>query len=289
MLERKNIDDFLAVEFSGSHPEFVNEGWTSFAFLLNGNIIRIPRNTEYIKEYELDAAICRFVRPFVDVQIPEIKVVHRRIPYAVHREIKGRTWDKDYALSLSNRAQDILAADCAKFLAQCHAIDCSSMQKEVSSLRFEADDGLDLEKCAEAFHGFLSRSKIEKLISKYADASKKKQEEYVFCHRDFSGHNSVLDGNGRLCGVFDFGGAGFAVPEYDFIRLYNLDVPSFFNKITLEYQSISGRKIIEETVLEQCLLSNVAAAYWLNEDVCLAPIREQEMNEWVIQAVQKHL
>ena len=289
VIERNQIDEFFGAEFADARPEYIGEGWSSFAFRIGDNIIRVPRDTEYIAEYERDAAICEFVRPFVNVQVPKIKVIRGKIAYAEHCEIKGKTWDNAYIFSLSGREQDVFAADFARFLSQCHAIDCDVANKAIPGLRTTTDGGLDLEKCAMAFDGFLPAPQIDKMISKYADASEKKDKDVVFCHCDFSIRNAVLDQCGRLCGIIDWGGAGIVTPAYDFTRFYNPEEPVLFNKMALEYESACGRKITEESVARECLMSNVGAAYWLNEDKCLAPIREREMNKWIIRSVQKHI
>ncbi|MCL2017543.1 MAG: aminoglycoside phosphotransferase family protein [Alphaproteobacteria bacterium] len=274
--DRQTVEKFLKSRFAPITPEFIGEGWFSIAFRIGSYIVRFPKDggTQYIHE----AAVCRFIAPSLSVPVPEIQNVSDEMQYAIHRELKGRLWDGKTLLSMSVTGRANLAKDCAKFLSELHAIDRDAASREVPDLRYITDSGKDPEKCAAAFHGFLSPTQIESLISKYVAANVAKHDELVISHRDFEGCNSVLDEQGRLAGVFDWGNCGLVEPAYDLSRIciYD-DTPDFTMNIIAEYNRLSGRNISETKVMKQRMISYIASSCGLAEEPCSDTARDKLM------------
>ncbi|MCL2629754.1 MAG: aminoglycoside phosphotransferase family protein [Alphaproteobacteria bacterium] len=280
-INRKQIDKFFAKKFPDTKPEYIGEGWSSFAFRSGPNIIRVPRKTDTVETYERESQICKFVKPFLSLPVPKTKIVRGKIPYALHRELKGRKFDNTYLLSLSKATRNKIAWDAAKFLAELHSIDCADMLCSIPCLRPEKTiRAKSLKKCSAAFKGLMPAPKIKELIEKYAAAIErsKKLKGRVFCHGDFSGGNSVLNKRNELCGVFDWCNGRFFIPEYDMMRIYG-PMPSIFNQVLAEYNSLTGRKIKKSAVSDQWLIQTVECAYYLNKCDHLSPIRENAMKD----------
>ncbi|MCL2629475.1 MAG: aminoglycoside phosphotransferase family protein [Alphaproteobacteria bacterium] len=285
-ISRKQIDEFLVKEFPGKVVDYVGEGWSSFAFRVGGRIIRVPRKTEIIKNYEREAKICEFVRSFITLPIPKIKAVRGKIPYAVHRELKGEKFNNARLLEMTVGQRNKIALDSARFMAELHSIPFGEIQKTVPDLAFYKPKAVkDLKKCAAAYKGFLSAPKIKMLLAGYvaAVARANKRKGFVYCHGDFHGGNSLVDKRNKLCGVFDWCGGEINIPECDIKRVFEL-MPSVFDLFLPEYNRLSGRKIRKSDVSDQLLIRLVECAHDLLDQTHLVHIREKAMKDLAARA-----
>ena len=270
---------FLETQFPNSKIEFIGEGWSSTAFIVDDKIIRFPKGQ--IEEYKKEAAITNAVRNQVNVEIPEITIVEdQQYPYAIHKILPGKTWNIREVKKLDTKTRNLLIKDIAEFLHSVHQI------KNIPGLIAEKPNIIAFQDIEPFIKNHFSQNEISKLYKEYETANARNIKDITFIHGDFSGYNSLVDENHRLIGVFDWVNCSFGERTIDFHRFYN--APDFLKDISKEYENLSGISIDIERIREIRLIDALTAAYWINADKSLADMVDGEM-KWIIASLRGFL
>jgi len=272
---------FATEQYPDADIKFIGKGWGSFAFQADNKVLRFARRE--IKVYINDKNICDFVRDKISFPVPRIEIFEDvKYPYATHEIIPGRLWNDKYARGLAESAQDALAKDIAKFLAELHAIDASEI------LKISTGGHLAWEAAGPFIEEYFSAEQIDTLRNKYEKAIAVPVTDTVLCHNDFHGGNSVLDENNRLAGVFDWANHGICERADEFRHLCNPKNPEFCDKIFDEYEKLTGVKIDRGRLMELDMMECVGAVYWLHNMENMEDLKSKEM-KLLVDKLKNHL
>lgn len=241
-----NIEEIelkLKEKFSGQPLKKLLEGGMSYAYEIDGKIIRIPK-TEYAERgYEMEDAILRYLNTVITcTKIPDIRIERSPFFFTVHEKIPGIYWDEKAYLAKDEKIRDALAEDCAVFFAQLHSSDTTKIETELLEVHPIAKN---METYLPDF--FLPREmdEIVRFTNPLFDL-----EDKVLVHRDFYKDNFLLTKDYRLNGVLDFGNSGLYNYMFDFKALASWEegMKDFFERIASRYTRITGREIDIQTI-----------------------------------------
>ncbi len=282
---------FLNTSFPNDDVTHVGAGWTSVAFQVGDRIVRIPRKN--IDKYVKEAAVCDEIRNVVDVELPHITVVtDAKYQYSIHKKMIGKTWSSRYVSSLDDSSKELLADDCATFLAKIHGLKIDDL---INKAKLQNID-LCCEKITEKkfcelvpyLSPYFSDTEMSALEKLYNESLCEKTPDMVFCHNDFSGNNCILDDNNRLIGVFDWGNCGIYERTREFIRLYFYE-QKFFDMVCDKYEQKTGIPVDKNRLRQMNIVDTVNLVYSLNTRPELKPIKESELESWIIPTIAKFI
>lgn len=239
----EEIEKYIKETFPNKTLIKLLEGGMSYAYEIDGKIIRIPK-TQYAEQgYETEYAILEYLHHKITcTQLPNVKIINTPFFHTIHDKILGIYWDTRTYLSKDYKTRDALAEDCAVFFAQLHSANITEIKTNL----------LDIHPI---------KTNMEKYLSEYFTTKEMTQileftdslyslEDKVLVHRDFYQDNFLLDSNYRLNGVIDFGNSGLYNYMFDFKSLASWEegINDLFTRITERYKRITGRIIDMETI-----------------------------------------
>lgn len=216
-----------------------NDGWCSYAFTVGDKIVRVPKSD--IEVYEKEAKVLQFLKGRVSVEIPEVKVIlDEDLSYAIHKKLEGKIWRLETFNQLSDAQKDLFCRDVAVFYAEMHQVQRFDTVDTVGELQGkEYLQDADIQK---NLKNLFPPEEIE-IIYQWVEENLRSDTDIVFCHKDFTPWNSLVDEDHRLKCVFDFCNAGLDSRYVDFSSLYWSDHMELLTCIIDHYERITGVKI----------------------------------------------
>lgn len=271
-MSKKEEQEYLVKHHPGKEVKFLGSGTDSNAFRVDNFVYRFPHNKAVAVQYEREAAICDYIRPSLSVEVPKIEVCSESgLVYAKHKMIMGRAWDW-WMFALHPIKQRNLADGLAQFFAQLHGCDLSaSFRKRICADNFEY---INLNDILPQISPFLSKWQLRfltKKINKALNASVP-ESDMVLCHMGIKGCNSVVDENGNLIGVFDFGNAGIHERWRDFVLLFNGQNTHLYKMVLRRYSKYTGIKYNCHRIRELAGIERFIYKRWFNQDGTIAPM-----------------
>jgi aminoglycoside 2''-phosphotransferase len=206
--------------------EFLGEGWTSWAYLVNAELVfRFPKRSEVWEEIDREVAFLAEAADGLPLPVPRYVALSRDSDagphgYAAYRYLPGQALTLA-GLSLSDRSA--AAEKIARFMVALHAYQPSA------ALAFHLPGGNER---ARAIHALkdaeefvvqgLSTAQAVRLrdrITAYVDLPGNFEFRPVILHADFS-RDHILALDRRLTGVIDFSDVSLGDPDYDFSSLF---------------------------------------------------------------------
>lgn len=238
-MSRDDLQTFLETKFPGQNVKFVGLGSDSTAFKVGTRIYRFPHRGDDI--YQMEAALCNFIRPSISVPIPNVKIVKDGgYLFAVHEMITGNKWSW-HKFSWAPSKQKNLIKSYAKFLAELHSVNVNELVRCVPDLK-ETIPYCNFDEISDFLSRFMTSGQMRffrKHYSRIIDAPVDKQD-MVFVHMGLKGANSVVGDDGTLCGVFDFCSGGIYERGRDFVLTYLGRNRALFRGVLREYKRITG-------------------------------------------------
>lgn len=239
----QEVENSLKMLFGGKPLKKLLEGGMSYAYEIDGKIIRVPK-TEYAERgYETEKAILDYIHSIVTcAELPYVSIVHAPFFYTYHNKIKGYYWSEKEYLSKDEKTRDALAEDCALFFAQLHSANVSKINADLMELH-SIKGNMEI-----YLRGFFSSAEMECILN-FTDSLYSLGDK-VLVHRDFYYDNFLLNSDFRLKGVLDFGNSGLYNYMFDFKALASWEkgMNDFFRRIAGRYIRITGRIIDMETI-----------------------------------------
>ncbi|MDE5615665.1 MAG: hypothetical protein K2I81_02430 [Alphaproteobacteria bacterium] len=238
-MNRAEIQSYLEKRFPGEPVKYVGAGTDSTAFKVGAKICRFPHHNA--AAYEMEAALCDFIRPNISVAIPSVNIVRDGdIVFAVHDMITGGKWSW-HKFSWSPLRQRNLSRSYARFLAQLHGVDAVRLQRAVPGI----GGGIpycDIDEIADFLNRFMTPGQMKFFRRNYERivGAPVKKEDIVFVHMGLKGANSVVADDGGLCGVFDFCSGGLYERGRDFVLSYLGRNSGMFRSVLREYNKLTG-------------------------------------------------
>ena len=266
----KEEQEYLVKHYPGKKVKFIGSGTDSDAFCVDGFVYRFPHNKTVALQYEREAAICDYIRPLISVNVPKIEVRSESgLVYAKHRMIMGRAWDwRTFAFHPIK--QKNMADGLARFFSQLHGCDLSeSFRKHIRANNFEY---INLNDILPQISPFLSKWQLRfltKMFNKVCNAPVQ-ESDLVLCHMGIKGCNSVVDDNGNLIGVFDFGNTGVHERWRDFVLLFNGENTRLYKMVLRRYSKYTGIKYNCRRIRELAGIERFIYKRWFNQDGTVA-------------------
>lgn len=195
--------------------ELMGEGWDNIAYLVNGEwVFRFPRRTIAVPLLETEARVLPLLAPRLPFPIP-VPVwfgqpdASYTWPFLGYRRLDGRVASD---VDLSDEARAALALPLARFLRALHDVPLAEAQAwGTPPGLFDYLDGARLERLARpgltdlVARGILDNAAPWLRVLEEGLAALPLEGPRTVVHGDFYSRHVLVDDNGRMCGVIDFG------------------------------------------------------------------------------------
>ena len=274
------IKKFLTKHNPGKNIKFIGRGTDSDAFVVGEYVYRFPHGKDVLEQYEIEAALCDYVRNYISVPIPKITIHDRDVCFAKHKMIHGYKW-RWHTFMYHPIKQVRLGNGIARFFAELHSVDISS--QDTNSAKFEY---VKFDDIADKIAPFLSKHQMRMFRKKYNKIVNKPiaEQDIVMCHMGFKGANSVVDDNGHLVGVFDFGNAGPHERWRDFgvVRTGN-NFPLYYY-ILYRYRKLTGIKCNRSRISDVGAIEHFTYKRWFNDDGTPLDLNDHRIKKYLSEA-----
>lgn len=244
-MELKEIESELKKLYNSEKLKKLLEGGMSYAYEVDGKIIRIPK-TKYAEDgYITEKAILDYLHGKITcTKIPDVKIVTEPFFHTVHKKNDGIYWTEKEYLSKDEKVRDALAEDCALFFSELHSSDFRKINATLLDLH-------PIKKNMETYLSeYFSPEEMEQILKFTDPLFSLPENERVLVHRDFYSDNFLLTDDYRLNGVLDFGNSGVYNYMFDFKALacWEEGMKDFFERIASRYTRITGRHFDTTTI-----------------------------------------
>ena len=257
----EEITAFLEKNYPGQKIKYLGHGSDSAAFRVGAHVFRFT--SKGISIYTREADICNFLRKYITVQIPDIKIVQRDgFQYAMHEMLTGENWSW-HRFQFSPRRQRNLARSVAGFLAELHSVDVDAMARSVPEVR-NTMPYIDFDLVQEYLRPYMSARSLARFRKFYENVinAPVAKSDMVPVHMGVKGANSVVYPDGRLKGVFDFGNCGIYERGRDLVLFSLSRNPRLYRQVLREYQAKTGVHIDRRRIRELALVEFLWAKRW---------------------------
>jgi len=261
--------------------KFIGSGSDSDAFRVGDVVCRFPHSETVLKQYEKEAKICDFVRHAITVPIPNIEIHSGAVQFAQHKMIMGNRW-RWHSFMLKPIKQHRLAKSLAQFFAELHSVDVSNFNHN-----FDGFSYVKFDEIANRIAPFLSKRQMKFFAKKYNNVINKHVDDHdiVMCHLGVKGLNSVIDDEGNLVGVFDFGNACCNERWRDLGVIYMANNKRLYNDMLRQYEKLTGIKCNRGRIADLGSLEHFVRKRWFNEDGSEFNVSERRIKKYLAQAL----
>lgn len=254
-MDQNKIQALLTRKFPGQTVKYIGGGTDSLAFVVGDCICRFPKHDAGI--YIGEAALLNHIRPFVSVDIPDVRVMkYRGYTFAMHKMIDGHKWSW-HKFSWKFAKQRRLADSYAKFLAELHGVDVRGLRAAVPELKKKAVYcSLDDKNVSAFLARFMTPGQMRYFRRRYEEIINAPiaRHDRVFIHMGMKGANSRVGSDGALCGVFDFCSGGIYERGRDFVLAYLGRNRRLFRRICRRYYQYTGVRIDTRRVADLAVI-----------------------------------
>ena len=283
-MDKESINAFLTSIADGATVRYIGSGTDSDAFVVGEYVYRFPHNVATFDQYKREAQICNLARSAVSVAVPEIETCERAgFKYSRHKMIMGKRW-RWHMFSWRPIKQARLADSIARFLSELHSVDVSGFSKRVRG----ADNFqyVDINKIIPKIKPFLNAHTLRFFVEKYNSIvnAPVPESDMVLCHMGLKGLNSVIDDDGRLVGVFDFGNAGVHERWRDLGVIYTGKNKRLFKMVRRRYCKYAGVKYRRHRIEDLASVEHFAKKRWENPDGTLRDLSDERTKKYLAHA-----
>jgi len=239
----ENFNKIIENTLEGKQINSVNQistGWTNIVYEVNSNdgnyFFRFPRDDFWIRTIVKDCEFANYIYGKTNYNTVDLKLFNdNNRAFSVHKKIEGRALS-EIINDLDKEQTKQISKEIAEFMYQLHTVKFN--KKDVFSTN---NIGLNLTDFLNELIE-LHLLKEDKVFWKYDEFSKK--DNTCLVHGDLNPGNIIVDKNGHISAVIDFGFAGFGNKYFDIARILSRVPPEDFkNGIINAYEEISGEKL----------------------------------------------
>ncbi|WP_460741256.1 aminoglycoside phosphotransferase family protein [Mariniluteicoccus endophyticus] len=210
-----------------------DEGSSNWVFRLGDDLaVRLPRSAAYAESIRTETRFLPRIAPGVGVRVPE--VVHAGVPspefpwdWAVVSWIAGERPN-----NLTADQQQALAADLGRFVRELHAVDASGVPVGPKTWGYRCGEPVTdetdrwVDQAALALADQFDPAAVREAWCRVRDVPRSTSPP-CWVHTDLSAENLLVDADGHLAGVIDFGAMGVGDGSVDLLYAWSLfDAPA---------------------------------------------------------------
>lgn len=208
-------------------------GSSNWVFRIGEDLaVRLPRSDDYVGDLEKEVRWLPRLGPDLPVPVPEVVAVGRGDerfprPWAVVTWVPGES-----PSSLDQRQQDRLAASLGDFVSALHAVDVRGLSSGAEHWGYRCGEPVTetmdrwCEDAATELADLFDPAAVREAWRRFRDVPAATGPA-TWVHTDLSVENLLVDGDGRLVGVIDFGGLGVGDRSVDLLYAWSLfDAPA---------------------------------------------------------------
>lgn len=281
---KQSIDDFLKTVSDGAPVKYIGSGTDSDAYVVGEYVYRFPHSANVFAQYVRESTCCDLARTVVHVAVPKIEIGEKSgIQYSKHKMIMGKKW-RWHTFSWHPIKQARLADSIARFFADLHSADVSSVVDELG--RSDNFEYVDINKIIPKISPFLGARALRFFMQKYNNivGMRVPATDMVLCHMGLKGLNSVVDEDGRLIGVFDFGNAGVHERWRDLGVIFTGKNACLYKKVRRLYCKYAGVKCRHHRIEDLASVEHFTKKRWLNPDGSLRDLDANQVKRYLAHA-----
>lgn len=208
-------------------------GSSNWVFRLGDDLaIRLPRSNDYVADLLNEVRWLPRLAPNLPVAVPEVVSVGRSSeafprPWAVVSWVPG-----DPPLALDGSQQALLAESLGTFLEHLHAVDTADAPAEPERWGYRCGEPVTqtvdgwAESAAAELSDLFDPAGVREAWHRLRNVPAATQTA-CWVHTDLSEENLLVQGDGRLAGVIDFGGVGVGDRSVDLLYAWSIfDAPA---------------------------------------------------------------
>ena len=275
------IRAYLVKQNPGKSIKFIGSGSDSEAFCVDGYVYRFPHSATVLAQYKTESALCDFLRDKISVPIPQITIHDVAVCYAKHKMIAGKKW-RWHTFIFHPIKQNNLADGIARFFAEIHGADIHEIETDTKQFNYVAFDDI-----AARIAPFLSKHAMRRFHKKYNNIVGKRVAEsnIVMCHMGLKGANSVIDNDGNIVGVFDFGNTGAHERWRDFGVVYMGDNKRLYSRVLHKYEQITGMTCDRSRIADVAAIEHFSRKRWFCDDGSAIPLTDKRITKYLSEAM----
>lgn len=198
--------------FSGRSARWLEHGWDNRVLEVDGDyIFRFPRSETFPSELELE--VLRRLRGRVPVAIPEPEYQGRTPRYMGYRKLDGAHFSEDNYLRSDQGERSRLAQQIAEFFWSVHATLDRRALEPLGIAREDWRPRLDRELAILEASPFPGLEAFARAAQSDYEQFESAVQDTVVLFDDLQDENMLLDVQGHLRGVIDFGDVSFGDPH----------------------------------------------------------------------------
>ena len=273
--------EYLVKNNPNEKVKFIGSGTDSDAFRVGDLVCRFPHSADVFNEYSKESKVCDFVRNAISVPIPNIKLHDGDVQFAQHKMILGKKW-RWHAFMFHPIKQRRLANGIARFFAELHSVDVSKFNQKSDKFAYVKFDDI-----ADRISPFLSKHQMKFFREKYNSVINKpiSKSDIVMCHLGIKGGNSVIDENGNLIGVFDFGNASCNERWRDLGVIYMANNERLYRAVLREYERLTGIKCDRKRIADVGSLEHFVHKRWFADDGSVLNMNDHKIKKYLAQGL----
>jgi aminoglycoside 2''-phosphotransferase len=232
-------------EFAGCSVEYLGEGDSCSAFLVNGEwVFRFAKNERAAAGLAREACVLPRIASLFDVRIPvpEFLTTDSLPVFSGYRMLRGPALTRSKYLEFDVPARDKCACDVALFLRQMHSVNLTAARDcGVKVTDYNSQYGWLIPETRKYFSAKLTTAEIrfvEHVVTNYFASPVFREYSPVLLHGDLSPDHVLYDEDSqKVTGIIDFGDIAIGDPAWDLVFIYEDYGKDFFNRMLPVYAS----------------------------------------------------
>jgi len=236
---KKIRKDFPNIQFKKT--DIVTHGWDDDVILLDKKIVFVFPKTkpESVAKLNKELRILPKLNKHVSLSIPNFIYIPPDKSFAGYKYINGEPLTTKIFLSLTDKQQNLITAQIAKFLSELHTFPKAIAKRNGIDLAWSENDARNYyEKQVKAVYKKLNkndRTILQKLFLATAKTVGLRHKK-ALVHQDFTNDHIIFDKKlKKISGVIDFGDIQISDPAIDFAGLWEYG-EKFVGKVIKKYQ-----------------------------------------------------
>jgi aminoglycoside phosphotransferase (APT) family kinase protein len=223
----------------------LGHGWDNTVFLVGAEyVFRFPRREVAIKRLMMEGKILPKLKDYVSIAY-SLPMFFGEGDYEYPAPFLGYPYlSGEFPIGLTDKQRALSATTLAQFLKSLHAFPVKIAQE--NGVQHDHRDMTDIAMRKEKMHKFISDLALHfceedyRTISNYLEQlrTERVKQKYVFLHGDLHFKNMLVDDNGRISGIIDWGDINIGHPACDLNVVYSFLPPDARSGFFKEYGDV---------------------------------------------------